>query len=188
MAALPFTSCTRSMRHYNGIERIAIMGAGLAALHPAYRLRQAGMLAQVYEASTRVVDAYAGLAVCMRWDKWPNSGVNLLTRITSDAEAYYSGSSISKPPRLFTSLASLTNASTYVGGAIRSVCHRGLDGAGCAECYGPVYRAHYACSWGASPLPTWPSVRLAALQCRASPLYSTACRTGRLKQQVALTR
>ena len=54
MAALPFTSCTSSMRHYNGTERVAIVGAGLAGLHAAYRLLQAGVRAQVYEASTRV--------------------------------------------------------------------------------------------------------------------------------------
>ena len=54
MAALPFTSCTSSMRHYNGTERVVIVGAGLAGLHAAYRLRQAGVQAQVYEAATRV--------------------------------------------------------------------------------------------------------------------------------------
>ena len=54
MAALPFTSCTSSMRHYNGTERVVIVGAGLAGLHAAYRLRQAGVRAQVYEAATRV--------------------------------------------------------------------------------------------------------------------------------------
>jgi monoamine oxidase len=54
MAALPLTSCTSSMRHHNGTERVAIVGAGLAGLHAAYRLRQAGVRAQVYEASTRV--------------------------------------------------------------------------------------------------------------------------------------
>jgi monoamine oxidase len=54
MAALPFTSCTSSMRHHNGTERVAIVGAGLAGLHAAYRLLQAGVRAQVYEASTRV--------------------------------------------------------------------------------------------------------------------------------------
>ena len=54
MAALPCTSCTSSMRHHNGTERVAIVGAGLAGLHAAYRLRQAGVRAQVYEASTRV--------------------------------------------------------------------------------------------------------------------------------------
>jgi monoamine oxidase len=54
MAALPCTSCTSSMRHHNGTERVAIVGAGLAGLHAAYRLRQAGVRAQVYEAATRV--------------------------------------------------------------------------------------------------------------------------------------
>src|SRR4030095_5100908 len=54
MAALPFTSCTGSMRHHNGTERVAIVGAGMAGLHAAYRLLQAGVRAQVYEASTRV--------------------------------------------------------------------------------------------------------------------------------------
>ena len=54
MAALPFTSCVSSMRHHNGTERVAIVGAGLAGLHAAYRLRQAGVRAQVYEAATRV--------------------------------------------------------------------------------------------------------------------------------------
>jgi len=34
--------------------RIAIVGAGLAGLHCAYRLRQAGVMAHVYEASNRV--------------------------------------------------------------------------------------------------------------------------------------
>jgi monoamine oxidase len=54
MAVLPFTSCTSSRRHQNGTERVAIVGAGLAGLHAAYRLLQAGVRAQVYEASTRV--------------------------------------------------------------------------------------------------------------------------------------
>src|SRR5712691_4533695 len=54
MAALPFTSCASSMRHHNGTERVAIVGAGLAGLHATYRLRQAGVRAQVYEAATRV--------------------------------------------------------------------------------------------------------------------------------------
>ncbi len=54
MAALPFTSCTSAMRPHNGTERVAIVGAGLAGLHAAYRLLQAGVRAQVYEASTRV--------------------------------------------------------------------------------------------------------------------------------------
>src|SRR4030095_253662 len=42
MVALPFTSCTSSMRHHNGTERVAIVGAGLAGLHAAYRLVPAG--------------------------------------------------------------------------------------------------------------------------------------------------
>src|SRR5215813_3331361 len=54
MAALPFTSCTSSRRHQHGTERVAIVGAGLAGLHAAYRLLQAGVRAQVYEAATRV--------------------------------------------------------------------------------------------------------------------------------------
>ena len=54
MAALPLTSCTSAMRPHNGTERVAIVGAGLAGLHAAYRLLQAGVRAQVYEASTRV--------------------------------------------------------------------------------------------------------------------------------------
>src|SRR5262245_20099085 len=54
MAALPFTSCTNALRHHNGAERVAIVGAGLAGLHAAYRLLQAGVRAQVYEASSRV--------------------------------------------------------------------------------------------------------------------------------------
>jgi monoamine oxidase len=54
IAALPFTGCASSMHHHNGTERVAIVGAGLAGLHAAYRLQQAGVRAQVYEASTRV--------------------------------------------------------------------------------------------------------------------------------------
>ena len=54
MAVLPFTSCTSAIRHHNGAERVAIVGAGLAGLHAAYRLRQAGVRAQVYEAASRV--------------------------------------------------------------------------------------------------------------------------------------
>src|SRR5262245_47559088 len=54
MAVLPFTSCTSSIHHHNGTERVAIVGAGLAGLHAAYRLQQAGVRAQVYEAATRV--------------------------------------------------------------------------------------------------------------------------------------
>jgi monoamine oxidase len=54
MGALSCTSCTNSIRHYNGTERVAIVGAGLAGLHAAYRLLQAGVRAQVYEAATRV--------------------------------------------------------------------------------------------------------------------------------------
>jgi monoamine oxidase len=42
------------MHHHNGTARVAIVGAGLAGLHAAYRLRQAGVWAQLYEASTRV--------------------------------------------------------------------------------------------------------------------------------------
>src|SRR2546423_13858304 len=34
--------------------RIAVVGAGLAGLTCAYRLKQAGLAAQVYEASTRI--------------------------------------------------------------------------------------------------------------------------------------
>ena len=44
LAALPFAGC---MSHSNSVERVAIVGAGLAGLHAAYRLRQAGVLAQV---------------------------------------------------------------------------------------------------------------------------------------------
>jgi monoamine oxidase len=53
-ASLPFTSCTHSLRHQSSTERVAIVGAGLAGLHAAYRLRQAGVRAQIYEASSRV--------------------------------------------------------------------------------------------------------------------------------------
>jgi len=35
IAALPFTGCASSMRHHNGTERVAIVGAGLAGLHAA---------------------------------------------------------------------------------------------------------------------------------------------------------
>ncbi len=51
LAAVPYTGC---MSQRNSAERVAIVGAGLAGLHAAYRLRQAGVLAQVYEASVRV--------------------------------------------------------------------------------------------------------------------------------------
>ena len=54
MAALPFTSCTSTMRPHNGIERVAIVGAGLAGLHAAYRLLLSRGAGQVYGASTRV--------------------------------------------------------------------------------------------------------------------------------------
>src|SRR5215470_1172793 len=49
MATLPGMSCTSAMRHQHGTQRVAIVGAGLAGLHAAYRLRQAGVWAQVYE-------------------------------------------------------------------------------------------------------------------------------------------
>src|SRR5256885_16220889 len=54
IAALPFTGCASSMRQHNGTERVAIVGAGLAGLHAAYRLQQAGGRAQGYWSSTRV--------------------------------------------------------------------------------------------------------------------------------------
>ncbi|MED4750649.1 NAD(P)-binding protein [Brevibacillus choshinensis] len=40
--------------HANTSPRVAVVGAGLAGLTCAYRLKQAGILADVYEASTRV--------------------------------------------------------------------------------------------------------------------------------------
>jgi monoamine oxidase len=54
MASLPLMSCTSSLRHHSSTKRVDIVGAGLAGLHAAYRLRQAGVRAQIYEASTRV--------------------------------------------------------------------------------------------------------------------------------------
>src|SRR4029434_9082272 len=53
MAALPFTSCTSSMRHHNGTERVAIVGAGLAGLHAAYRLREGGVAAPGSQSTQR---------------------------------------------------------------------------------------------------------------------------------------
>lgn len=49
-ATLPVMHCTARRRD----DRVAVVGAGLAGLHAAYRLRQAGVLADVYEASTRL--------------------------------------------------------------------------------------------------------------------------------------
>ena len=46
MAVLPFTELHERHRHHNGTERVAIVGAGPAGLHAAYRLRQAGVRAQ----------------------------------------------------------------------------------------------------------------------------------------------
>ncbi|MGD8191470.1 FAD-dependent oxidoreductase [Brevibacillus ginsengisoli] len=40
--------------HAEASPRVAVVGAGLAGLTAAYRLKQAGIIAQVYEASTRV--------------------------------------------------------------------------------------------------------------------------------------
>ena len=57
MAALPLTSCTSAMRPHNGTERVAIVGAGLAGLHAAYRLLQAGVRAQAGVRPPTRVDA-----------------------------------------------------------------------------------------------------------------------------------
>lgn len=50
LATMSGLSCTPRRREAG----VAIVGAGLAGLHAAYRLRQAGVMATVYEAATRV--------------------------------------------------------------------------------------------------------------------------------------
>jgi len=52
LAAAPWTA--RAARPGSAVPRIAIVGAGLAGLTCAYRLRQAGVFATVYEANTRL--------------------------------------------------------------------------------------------------------------------------------------
>ena len=57
MAALPYTSCTSSMRHDNGTERVVIVGAGLAGLHAAARLDAMSItawLAEIPEANALI--------------------------------------------------------------------------------------------------------------------------------------
>src|SRR5438105_1203077 len=59
MAVMTAVSLAAGARAHDGSRRgtktrIAIVGAGLAGLHCAYRLRQAGVVAHVYEASHRV--------------------------------------------------------------------------------------------------------------------------------------
>ncbi|MCG3153274.1 MAG: hypothetical protein GEEBNDBF_02586 [bacterium] len=66
---------------YTNIEQsVIVIGAGIAGLHCAYRLRQAGVIAQVYEASERIGgrmwsdrSTFAGL-VCERGGEFIDSG------------------------------------------------------------------------------------------------------------------
>ncbi len=56
-AVLPFgaSACRAQPRaEGQGAIRVAVIGAGMAGLHCAYRLKQAGVIADVYEASKRV--------------------------------------------------------------------------------------------------------------------------------------
>ncbi|KQL49694.1 monoamine oxidase [Brevibacillus choshinensis] len=77
--------------HAKTSPRVAVVGAGLAGLTCAYRLKQAGILADVYEASTRVggrcfskTDGFANGQIIERGGELINSDHQALLRIISE--------------------------------------------------------------------------------------------------------